>query len=110
MPMGGRSMARLVPTASVCGKAKRKKSGGRGYKGKRKVAGMEVFAGEKAFKRFNRWRPVGAGAGFQECRVGIEGPVRTPVGGGSRWLNGALRQRLGLCVGQGPVRWCTGVP
>src|SRR4051812_46708086 len=80
------------------------------YKGKRKIAWMEVFAGEKAFKRFNNWLPDDTVAGFQEFLVGIKGPLTTPVGGGIRSLNVALRQMLDLYVCLRPVRWFTGVP
>jgi isocitrate dehydrogenase len=80
------------------------------YKGKRKIAWMEVFAGEKAFKRFNNWLPDDTVAAFQEYLVGIKGPLTTPVGGGIRSLNVALRQMLDLYVCLRPVRWFTGVP
>jgi isocitrate dehydrogenase len=80
------------------------------YKGKRKIAWMEVFAGEKAFKRFNNWLPDDTVAAFQEFLVGIKGPLTTPVGGGIRSLNVALRQMLDLYVCLRPVRWFTGVP
>src|SRR2546421_744285 len=80
------------------------------YKGKKKIAWMEVFAGEKAFKRFNNWLPDDTVAAFQEFLVGIKGPLTTPVGGGIRSLNVALRQMLDLYVCLRPVRWFTGVP
>src|SRR4051794_17603799 len=80
------------------------------YKGKRKIAWMEVFAGEKAFKRYNNWLPDDTVAAFQEYLVGIKGPLTTPVGGGIRSLNVALRQMLDLYVCLRPVRWFTGVP
>src|SRR5438045_3745287 len=80
------------------------------YKGKRKIAWMEVFAGEKAFKRFNNWLPDDTVAAFQEFLVGIKGPLTTPVGGGIRSLNVALRQMLDLYVCLRPVRYFTGVP
>jgi isocitrate dehydrogenase len=80
------------------------------YKGKRKIAWMEVFAGEKAFKKFNNWLPDDTVAAFQEFLVGIKGPLTTPVGGGIRSLNVALRQLLDLYVCLRPVRWFTGVP
>jgi isocitrate dehydrogenase len=80
------------------------------YKGKRKIAWMEVFAGEKAFKRFNNWLPDDTVAAFQEYLVGIKGPLTTPVGGGIRSLNVALRQMLDLYVCLRPVRYFPGVP
>src|SRR5437899_11955845 len=80
------------------------------YGNKRKIVWMEVFAGEKAFKRFNNWLPDDTVAAFQEFLVGIKGPLTTPVGGGIRSLNVALRQMLDLYVCLRPVRWFTGVP
>ena len=80
------------------------------YKGSRKIAWMEVFAGEKAFKKFDNWLPDDTVAAFQEFLVGIKGPLTTPVGGGIRSLNVALRQMLDLYVCLRPVRYFTGVP
>jgi isocitrate dehydrogenase len=80
------------------------------YGGKRKIAWMEVFAGEKAFKKFNSWLPDETVAAFREFLVGIKGPLTTPVGGGIRSLNVALRQMLDLYVCLRPVRWFKGVP
>src|SRR5215212_3225796 len=80
------------------------------YKGKRKIAWMEVFAGEKSFKRFNNWLPDDTVAAFQHYLVGIKGPLTTPVGGGIRSLNVALRQMLDLYVCLRPVRYFKGVP
>src|SRR2546426_5148782 len=80
------------------------------YAGKRKIAWMEVFAGEKAFKRFNNWLPDDTVAAFQHYLVGIKGPLTTPVGGGIRSLNVALRQMLDLYVCLRPVRYFAGVP
>ena len=80
------------------------------YAGKRKIAWMEVYAGEKAFKKFNNWLPDETVTAFQEFLVGIKGPLTTPVGGGIRSLNVALRQMLDLYVCLRPVRWFTGVP
>src|SRR5437899_3382767 len=80
------------------------------YGNKRKIVWMEVFAGEKAFKRFNNWLPDDTVAEFQHFLVGIKGPLTTPVGGGIRSLNVALRQMLDLYVCLRPVRWFTGVP
>src|SRR5579883_1711875 len=80
------------------------------YGGKRKVSWFEVFAGETAFKRFNNWLPDDTVAAFQHYLVGIKGPLTTPVGGGIRSLNVALRQMLDLYVCLRPVRYFTGVP
>jgi len=80
------------------------------YQGARKISWMEVFAGEEAFKRFNNWLPDDTVAAFQEFLVGIKGPLTTPVGGGIRSLNVALRQLLDLYVCLRPVQWFTGVP
>ena len=66
------------------------------YGGQRKVAWFEVFAGEESFKRFNNWLPDDTIAAFKEYLVGIKGPLTTPVGGGIRSLNVALRQLLDL--------------
>src|SRR5512132_1208353 len=60
------------------------------YGGKRKIAWMEVFAGEKAFNRFQNWLPDDTVAAFKEFLVGIKGPLTTPIGGGIRSLNVAL--------------------
>ena len=80
------------------------------YAGKRKIAWFEVFAGEESFKKFNNWLPDDTVAAFREYLVGIKGPLTTPVGGGIRSLNVALRQILDLYVCLRPVRWFTGVP
>ncbi len=80
------------------------------YGGKRKIAWMEVFAGEKAFKKFNNWLPDDTVEAFQDYLVGIKGPLTTPVGGGIRSLNVALRQMLDLYVCLRPVHWFKGVP
>ena len=80
------------------------------YGGKRKVSWFEVFAGEAAFKKFNNWLPDDTVEAFKEFRVGIKGPLTTPVGGGIRSLNVALRQMLDLYVCLRPVQWFTGVP
>jgi isocitrate dehydrogenase len=82
------------------------------YGGKRKIAWMEVYCGEKSTKVYgeNEWLPEETLAAFGEFVVGIKGPLTTPVGGGIRSLNVALRQRLDLYVCQRPVRWFTGVP
>jgi isocitrate dehydrogenase len=80
------------------------------YGGKRAVSWFEVFAGEESFKRFNNWLPDDTVAAFREYLVGIKGPLTTPVGGGIRSLNVALRQMLDLYVCLRPVQWFTGVP
>ena len=80
------------------------------YAGKRKIAWFEVLAGEKAFKKLNTWLPDDTVAAFQHYLVGIKGPLTTPVGGGIRSLNVALRQMLDLYVCLRPVRYFTGVP
>src|SRR5256714_10280155 len=80
------------------------------YGGRRKIAWMEVYAGEKAFKKFNNWLPDDTVEAFRAYLVGIKGPPTTPVGGGIRSLNVALRQMLDLYVCLRPVRYFTGVP
>src|SRR5213080_3041645 len=80
------------------------------YGGRRKIAWIEVFAGEKAFKKFNNWLPDDTVAAFQHYLVGIKGPLTTPVGGGIRSLNVALRQMLDLYVCLRPVQYFNGVP
>jgi len=80
------------------------------YGGKRKIAWMEVFAGEKPFKEQNTWLPDETVEAFKEFLVGIKGPLTTPIGGGIRSLNVALRQMLDLYVCLRPVRYFAGVP
>src|SRR5258706_8604258 len=80
------------------------------YCGKRKISWFEVFAGEESFKKFNNWLPDDTVDAFREYLVGIKGPLTTPVGGGIRSLNVALRQMLDLYVCLRPVQWFTGVP
>src|SRR6188508_1336512 len=80
------------------------------YGGKRKVAWMEVYAGEKSFKQFDTWLPDETVEAFRTYLVGIKGPLTTPVGGGIRSLNVALRQLLDLYVCLRPVRYFKGVP
>src|SRR5688572_7363205 len=80
------------------------------YGGKRKISWFEVFAGEAAKNKFDNWLPDDTVAAFQEFLVGIKGPLTTPVGGGIRSLNVALRQLLDLYVCLRPVQWFTGVP
>jgi isocitrate dehydrogenase len=80
------------------------------YGGKRKIAWMEVFAGQKSFDRFQTWLPDETVEAFREFLVGIKGPLTTPIGGGIRSLNVALRKALDLYVCQRPVRYFEGVP
>ena len=80
------------------------------YAGKRKLSWFEVFAGEESFKKFNNWLPDDTVEAFKEYLVGIKGPLTTPVGGGIRSLNVALRQMLDLYVCLRPVQWFSGVP
>src|SRR4030042_6859293 len=80
------------------------------YGDKRKVKWMEVFAGEKAFNKIGSWLPDETVQAFKEFLVGIKGPLTTPIGGGIRSLNVALRIALDLYVCQRPVRYFTGVP
>jgi len=80
------------------------------YGGKRRIHWMEVFAGEKSNKLFNTWLPDETVAACREYLVSIKGPLTTPVGGGIRSLNVALRQMLDLYVCLRPVRWFKGVP
>src|SRR3954468_22385430 len=80
------------------------------YRGKRKIAWMEVFAGEKSKNKFDNWLPDDTVEAFRTFLVGIKGPLTTPVGGGIRSLNVALRQMLDLYVCLRPVRYFTGVP
>jgi isocitrate dehydrogenase len=82
----------------------------RAYGGKRKVEWFEVFAGEAAKNKFDNWLPDDTVEAFREFLVGIKGPLTTPVGGGIRSLNVALRQMLDLYVCLRPVRWFSGVP
>ncbi len=80
------------------------------YAGKRKIAWYEVLAGEKAFKAVNNWLPDETIEAFRTYLVGIKGPLTTPIGGGIRSLNVALRQLLDLYVCLRPVRYFRGVP
>ena len=80
------------------------------YGDRRRVAWMEVFAGEKSFTQFNSWLPDETVDAFREFLVGIKGPLTTPVGGGIRSLNVALRIALDLYVCLRPVRHFEGVP
>jgi isocitrate dehydrogenase len=78
--------------------------------GKRKIAWLEVFAGEKAFNTFNSWLPDETVEAIRDFRVAIKGPLTTPVGGGIRSLNVTLRQLLDLYACVRPVKWIPGVP
>jgi isocitrate dehydrogenase len=80
------------------------------YGGKKKIAWMEVSAGEASFTKYNNWLPDDTVEAFKEFLVGIKGPLTTPVGGGIRSLNVALRQMLDLYVCLRPVQYFTGVP
>jgi isocitrate dehydrogenase len=80
------------------------------YGGDRVIAWKEVLAGEKAYNKTGSWLPDETVDAFRQYLVGIKGPLTTPVGGGIRSLNVALRQTLDLYVCLRPVRWFTGVP
>jgi isocitrate dehydrogenase len=82
----------------------------RAYGGKRKVAWLEVFAGEKSFNQFKEWLPQDTIDAIRDFRVAIKGPLTTPVGGGIRSLNVTLRQMLDLYACVRPVRYFQGVP
>ncbi len=92
-------------TARVCDAAVEKSFGG-----KRRIAWYEVFAGEKAFRQFGEWLPQGTLDAITEFHVAIKGPLTTPVGGGIRSLNVALRQLLNLYACWRPVKYIPGVP
>src|SRR5210317_268515 len=83
---------------------------GKAYGGKRKIHWMEVYAGEKAYDLFSEWLPEETITAFREFLVGIKGPLTTPIGGGIRSLNVALRKYLDLYVCLRPVRYYAGVP
>ncbi|MGH9023370.1 MAG: NADP-dependent isocitrate dehydrogenase, partial [Acidimicrobiia bacterium] len=80
------------------------------YRGERRLGWMEVLAGEKAFRETGKWLPEETVDAFRTYLVGLKGPLSTPVGGGIRSLNVALRQILDLYVCLRPVRWFKGVP
>lgn len=80
------------------------------YQGERKIQWLEVYAGQKAFDQFNNWLPDETIQTCREFLVSIKGPLTTPIGGGIRSLNVALRQALDLYVCLRPVRWFEGVP
>jgi len=82
----------------------------RAYGGRRKIQWMEVYAGQKSYDKLGSWLPDETVEAFRAFRVGIKGPLTTPVGGGIRSLNVALRQLLDLYVCLRPVRWFKGVP
>jgi isocitrate dehydrogenase len=83
---------------------------GKTYGGKRAIRWFEIFAGEKAFRQFNTWLPDDSVAAARDLRVSIKGPLTTPVGGGIRSLNVALRQILDLYACVRPVKYYQGVP
>src|ERR1700719_20416 len=80
------------------------------YGGKRAIRWFEIFAGEKAYRQFSNWLPDGSGDAARDLRVSIKGPLTTPVGGGIRSLNVALRQTLDLYACVRPVKYYSGVP
>jgi isocitrate dehydrogenase len=80
------------------------------YGGKRAIRWFEIFAGEKAFRKFNTWLPDDSVAAARDLRVSIKGPLTTPIGGGIRSLNVALRQLLDLYACVRPVKYYRGVP
>ncbi|MBZ5565730.1 MAG: NADP-dependent isocitrate dehydrogenase [Acidobacteriia bacterium] len=80
------------------------------FGGKRRIVWYEVFAGEKAFKQFGEWLPQDTLDAITEFRIAIKGPLTTPVGGGIRSLNVAIRQLLNLYACWRPVKYIPGVP
>jgi isocitrate dehydrogenase len=80
------------------------------YGGKKKIAWLEVYAGEKSFNQFKEWLPQDTVDAIRDYRIAIKGPLTTPVGGGIRSLNVTLRQLLDLYACVRPVRYYTGVP
>src|SRR5512143_551789 len=80
------------------------------YGGKKKIHWMEVLAGQKSYNNLKTWLPDETTDAFRDYLVGIKGPLTTPIGGGIRSLNVALRQILDLYVCLRPVRWFQGVP
>ncbi len=93
------------PSQAVLDSAVRK-----AYDGKRKISWLQVYAGEAAFEKFGSWMPDETLDAFREYRVGIKGPLTTPVGGGIRSLNVMLRRELDLYACVRPVRYFEGVP
>ncbi len=80
------------------------------YGGERKIAWKEVYAGDKSFQKTGEWLPEATLDAIREYKIAIKGPLTTPVGGGIRSLNVALRQKLDLYTCVRPVRWFEGVP
>jgi len=80
------------------------------YGGRRKINWFEVYAGQKSYDKYGTWLPEDTLTAFKHFLVGIKGPLTTPVGGGIRSLNVALRQKLDLYTCLRPVRWFKGVP
>src|SRR6204780_1128366 len=80
------------------------------YGGKKKIAWLEIFAGEKSFNQFKDWLPQDSVDAIRDFRVAIQGPLTTPVGGGIRSVNVTLRQLLDLYACVRPVRYIEGVP
>ena len=80
------------------------------YGGERKIAWFEVYAGEKSYKKFDSWLPTDTLKAIEHYKIGIKGPLTTPVGGGIRSINVALRQELDLYTCLRPVRYFAGVP
>jgi isocitrate dehydrogenase len=80
------------------------------YGGRRKIVWLEVFAGERAMERFGEWLPDDTLQAFRDFHVGIKGPLTTPIGGGIRSLNVAIRQRLDLYANVRPVHYIPGLP
>src|SRR5215813_10614022 len=80
------------------------------YNGTRRIVWYEIFAGEKAYQKFNEWLPKGTLDAIQHFVIAIKGPLTTPVGGGIRSLNVTMRQMLDLYACVRPVRYFTGVP
>ncbi|MEO8445307.1 MAG: isocitrate/isopropylmalate family dehydrogenase, partial [Gammaproteobacteria bacterium] len=80
------------------------------YGGKKQIHWLEVYAGQKAYDNYNTWLPDATVEACREYLVSIKGPLTTPIGGGIRSLNVALRQLLDLYVCLRPVRWFKGVP
>src|SRR5699024_1416840 len=82
----------------------------KGYNGEKKIEWLEVYAGEKAFNKTGEWLPQDTLDKIEEYKVAIKGPLTTPIGGGFRSLNVALRQELDLYTCLRPVRYFEGVP
>ena len=80
------------------------------YEGNKKINWLEVYAGQKAFDKYGEWLPEETLNSFMEYKIGIKGPLATPIGGGMRSLNVALRKVLDLFVCQRPVKWFEGLP